>query len=211
MSLPEPEQGTTLRLVDESQLEPGAVFRFPHDERPLRVLVRDADAVMYDCWWPHLDGWALADLEATKRQRISYYVTTVPTVVDKGIYLRSDPLSDDERALHRPDLPFTAVQDPDQHWSASAVTPVQGGSRLLVTALYLFPFGPAGGTKPGLRVAADNGSFITTNELLRKAHAVQTKHLSTATTVDGVGIYRSGLQRGLPAFYLWGAESRLHQ
>jgi hypothetical protein len=56
-----------------------------------RVLVRDADAVMYDCWWPHLDGWGLADLKATKRQRISYYVATVPTVADKGIYLRSDP------------------------------------------------------------------------------------------------------------------------
>jgi hypothetical protein len=145
-SLPEPERGTTLRLVDDSQLEPGAVFRFPHDERPLRVLVRDADAVMYDCWWPHLDGWGLADLGATKRQRINYYVTTVPTVVDKGIYLRSDPLSDD-----------------------------------------------------------------TTDELLRKAHAVQAKHLSTVAAVDGVGIYRSGLQRGLPAFYVWGAESRLHQ
>jgi hypothetical protein len=198
--------------VDLSQLEPGTVFRFPHDERPLRVLVHDSNIVMYDCWWPHLDGWGLADLEQIKRKRITYYVTAASTVADQAALVRSDPLSDDERTVHRPDLPFVAVQATDLTWSSGdPARLVAADSRLQVPQLYLLPFGPGGGTKPGIRVSADNGSFFTTDELLRKARAVQAEHLNKATAVDGIGIYRSGLQRGLPAFYLWGAESRLHR
>ncbi|ORV54597.1 hypothetical protein AWC05_18605 [Mycobacterium florentinum] len=38
--------------LDPSKIELGAVFRFPHDDRPNRVLRHDGDIVMYDVWWP---------------------------------------------------------------------------------------------------------------------------------------------------------------
>jgi len=41
-----------LRLMDASEIRLGAVFRFPHDDRPNRVILRDDDVVMYDVWWP---------------------------------------------------------------------------------------------------------------------------------------------------------------
>jgi len=187
------------------------VFRFAQDDRPNRVLLHDHDVVMYDTWWPHLDGWGLADLEAIKRERGSYYVTTLSTVLAKATYLRADPLSAEERAMHRPDLPFAVAQDTAANWSSHIVGGLaEVGSVLHASGIYVLPFGPRGGTKAGVRVVADNGSFFTAEELFRKAQAAQARHLS-ALAVSGVGIYRSGLQHGLPAFYLWGAASRLHE
>jgi hypothetical protein len=201
----------TLRLVDESKIEPGAVFQFPHDDRPNRVLLHDDDVVMYDAWWPHLGRWGLGDLNAIKRQRISYYVTTVSTLLEKATHLRSDPLSADEQTVHRPDLPFIAAQDMAITWAGNSGGLTETRSKLKASAVYLLPFGPGGGTKAGVRVTADNGSSFTAEELFGKAQAAQAQHLSDAIPVTGVGIYRSGLQRGLPAFYLWGAVSRVHE
>ena len=198
--------------MDVSKIEPGAVFRFQRDDRRNRVLLHDGNVVMYDVWWAHLGGWGLADLDAIKRRRINYYVTTVSTVLEKAIYLRSNPLSAGERAVHRPDLPFAAVQDAAISWSSDITARLtQKRSQLNTPQVYLFPFGSRGSAKAAVRVVADNGSSFGAGELLRKAQLAQARHLSDAMPVAGVGIYRSGLQRGLPAFYLRGSVSQLHE
>ncbi|WP_433534546.1 hypothetical protein ACQPZK_20460 [Micromonospora sp. CA-249363] len=198
--------------MEAVDIEPGAVFRFSHDERPNRVLLCDSDVVMYDAWWPHLEAWGLADLAAIKRQHISYYVTTVSTVLEKAKHLRTAPLTAAEMAVHRPDLPFAAVQDVTVTWSSGDADRVTDARAVLSAyRVYLLPFGPGGGTKAGVRVTADNGNAFTIGELFRKAQAVQARHLGDALPGAGVGIYRSGLQRGFPAYYLWGAVSRLHE
>jgi hypothetical protein len=179
--------------MDASEIEPGAVFRFPHDDRPNRVLLHDSDVVMYDVWWPHLDGWGLAHLEAITRQRINYYVTTVSTIREKATYLRSDPMSADERVVHRPDLPFAVIQDPAISWSSDNPGRLtESRSELKASPIYLSPFGPSGGTKAGVRVVADNGASFTAEELFRKAQAAQARHVSDVMPTAGVGIYRSG-------------------
>lgn len=198
--------------MEVADIEPGAVFRFPHDDRPLRVLLRDSDVVMYDAWWPQLEAWGLADLAAVRRQRISYYVTTVSTVIETATHLGTAPMTADELAVHRPDLPFAALQDVTMTWSSGAAGRVtDAGAELSASRVYLLPFGPTGGTKAGVRVDADNGNAFTVGELFRKAQAVQARRLDGVLPDAGVGIYRSGLQRGLPAYYLWGAASRLHE
>jgi hypothetical protein len=135
----------------------------------------------------------------------------VATLLDRATYLRSAPLSADETAVHRPDLPFVAARDPAVSWADGAEKITAARSRLMASAIYLLPFGPGGGTKAGVRVTADNGSSFPPEELFGKARAVQARHLGNAVPVAGVGIYRSGLQRGLPAFYLWGAVSQVHE
>lgn len=198
--------------MDASNIELGTVFRFPHDDRPNRVLLHDGDVVMYDVWWPHLNGWGLADLATVRRKRIAYYVTTVATLVEKATELRSEPLSADEQTIHRPDLPFAPLQDAAIAWSSDpAERLTKDGSGLSAPAVYLSPFGPGGGTKPQRRVEAVNGSSFSAEELFGAARAVQAAHLGDEPPVTGVGIYRSGLQRGLPEFYLWGSVSRLHE
>lgn len=199
-------------FVEEADIEPGAVFRFRHDDRPNRVLLRDGDVVMYDGWRPGLEAWGLADLAAIKRRRISYYVTTVSTVIEKATPLRTAPLTANEAAVHRPDLPFAAVQDVAMTWSSDEAGQfTDARADLDASRIYLVPFGLGGGTKAGVRVAADNGKAFTVGELFHKAQAVQSQHLGDVLPAPGVGIYRYGLQRGLPAYYLWGAVSQLHE
>ncbi|HTX97476.1 MAG TPA: hypothetical protein VME67_23160 [Mycobacterium sp.] len=76
----------------------------------------------------HQPAWGLADLEAIKRKRIVYYVTKMSTLVAKATYLRSDPLSDNELAVHRPDLPFAPVRDSAISWSSDHVGALVGDS-----------------------------------------------------------------------------------
>ncbi|GAA2398044.1 hypothetical protein GCM10010191_00910 [Actinomadura vinacea] len=210
--------------MDRAQVEAGTVFAWPGDERPMRVLLRDAEVAMYDAWWPHLQTWGLGDLKRTRRKRVSYYVTDVTTLAAKATFLRTEPLTDDETALHRPDLRFSLAQcaevqwpaeAPDatvrftEHLRASGCWDALAGSTLNVPEIYLLPFGPDGGTKAGVRVKADTGIAFTARELISKAATIEAPWVRSVVPTQGVGIYRSGLQRGLPAYYLWGNESRL--
>jgi hypothetical protein len=213
-----------IQIVMPAPVEVGAVYQWSRNETLMRVLVIGSGVVMYDAWWPHLGSWGLARLQEIKRQRISYYVTTVATVTEKAMYLRTEALTEDELALHRPDLPFSVAQCAAVQWPAepydttaqrsvclSAVgCPSVGGDAVFdVPEIVLCPFGPNGGTKTGVRVKADDGIAFTLDELVWKAQAVQAPFIGTTMPTRGVGIYRSGLQRGIPSYYLWGSESRL--
>jgi hypothetical protein len=204
----------------------GAVFRWPHDDRPARVLMCDDDVVMYDSWWPHLGTWGLADLTEVRRQHINYYSTFTSALLEKATHLRSEPLTDNELAIHRPDLPFgigrceglawpavakaaTAAEAAELLRAAGCVT-AGADPALPVAAVYLCPFGPKGGHKPAVRVTADDGNGFGQAELIWKAATLQARHAGDEIPTEGVGIYRTGLQRGLATYNLWGYESRLH-
>jgi hypothetical protein len=190
----------------------------------MRVLLLDGGVVMYDTWWEHLGNWGLADLQQVKKNRIHYYVTTAGTVLAKAAYVRTEPLSGDEVTLHRPDLPFAFAQCAGVSWPAQLPgSPVQmaaqmraagcrdslDGMTLGAAEVYVFPFGPKGAQKACVRVQADNEAAFTAEELLWKAAAVQALHIGNEVSVPGTGIYRLGLQRGLPSYYLWGNMSQL--
>ncbi|MEV0430434.1 hypothetical protein [Micromonospora sp. NPDC050495] len=200
----------------------GAVLRWPHDDRPLRVIAHDRGVVMYDTWWPHLGRWGLADLGEVKKRRVSYYVATASALTEKAAYVRSEPLTKDEVALHRPDLPFAVGQCEVLSWPAEAPESTEAlarrrraaggpeGEALAVSEVYLLPFGPKGRERAGVRVEADNGTSFSWDELVWKAAVIQAPLVRAGASVPGIGIYRSGVYRGVPAYYLWGSQSRLH-
>jgi hypothetical protein len=177
---------------------------------------------MYDAWWPHLDNWGLANLSEVKKWRVNYYVVTASTLVEKATFVRSEPLTRAENSLHRPDLPFAAVQCQVLSWPAEASRSVEAAARgwrsagcpeaeaLAASEVYLQPFGSGGGERTGIRVNADNGTSFSGDELVWKASVLQAPFVRARVPAHGVGIYRSGLNRGIPAYYLWGSQSRLH-
>ena len=198
-----------LSLMIASEITPGTVFQIAGDDSPMRVLLCDSKIVMYDAWWVHLDSWGLADLDASRHRSISYYLMPTSILLQKGTYLRSDPLSAEEQDLHRPDLPFSALRDKALTWSSADTSHISNAAPLDVSSIYLLPFGPSGGIKTGIRVEAENRISFSPHELFAKAQAIQAAQHGKVAPVAGVGIYRSGLQRGLPAFYLWGAVDRM--
>ena len=149
----------------------------------MRVLVHDSDVVMYDAWWPHLDNWGLADVQEIRKQRISYYVTTAATLAEKATHVRLDPLTSDELAIHRPDLPFAFGQCAAISWPSEVpgttarlaenwrTAGCPNAAMLQASEVYLAPFGPKGGVKAGVRVKAANGTAFTVEELIWKAAA----------------------------------------
>jgi hypothetical protein len=217
--------------MEAARIEAGAVLRWTYDaqqswrvrdDRPFRVLVYDSGVVMYDAWWPHLGNWGLANLGEVKKRRVSYYVVTASTLMQKATFARSEPLTEAEFSLYRPDLPFAAVQCQVLSWPAEAPESAEAAARswrsagcpeagtLAASEVYLQPFGPKGGGRTGVRVKADNGASFGWAELVWKASVLQAPFIRAGASAQGLGIYRSGLNRGIPAYYLWGSRSRMH-
>lgn len=205
-------------------MQAGAVFRWSHDDRPMRVLLHDGDVAMYDAWWPHLRTWGLARAQRTGMQRVGYYAALTSTLAAHSSYVRLEPLTGEEVALHRPDLPLAACRCAAVSWPSrvpGTASELAKGWRaagcpdaavLRAPEAYLYPLGPDGAVwaVAGARVRAADGTAFTSEELLFEAATIQAPFLAGAATVRGVGIYRDGLYRGIPSYYLGGFESQLH-
>jgi hypothetical protein len=191
----------------------GAVFQPSFDERPIRLIAVDDREVMYDSWWPHRSAWGFASLPGT----VSYYRMPRRVLLERCRYLRSEPLSPAELDVHRPDLPLRFGASPDLEWPdadqleafpgrIAASFPSSLG--LAATRLYLCPFGPKGRSKPGVLVEPDAPHAATIRGLLARAAAIQAPHLRDQRPTRGIGVYRLGLQRKVPSYYLWGSQSK---
>jgi hypothetical protein len=200
-------------------LELGAVLQPEWHERPIRILAFDADQVMYDSWLPDASRWGIDSLS----RRISYFRIWTSFVLNKSHYLRTDKYTEQERAVHRPDLPFSFARFEGLEWPMTCpaskndfpqnlpqpANPMIGKRQLDAPRIFLDPFGPKGGPKPSVLITAENETSFTVEEVLWHAARLQFQHLRDVRVVDGVGIYRSGIQRGLPSYYIWGAKNRM--
>lgn len=203
--------------MEIEELNLGDVFQPEWDARPIRVLAFDNEQVMYDSWLPHASKWGIDSLS----QRASYYRIRTSFLLNKASYLRTEIYTEQERAVHRPDLPFSFARIDDIEWPmtcpASALdfpklhSQAASGEKVVLDAprIYLEPFGPKGGPKPSALITAENGIRFTVEEMLWHAARLQFQHLRDEKITEGVGIYRSGIQRGLPSYYVWGAKSRM--
>jgi hypothetical protein len=55
---------------------------------------------------------------------------------------------------------------------------------------------------------ANDGEAFTEAELLTKARILQAPFVGDVRLTEGVGIYRAGIKKRLPSYYIWGARSR---
>lgn len=204
------------RTMTLNDLHVGAVFQPQWDSRPLRVIAFDEETVMYDCWWSHIPGWGIDSLN----RNISYYRVSTSLVLSKCEYLRTEQYTEIELAAHRPDLPFSFAQFADIDWPAACPAssdefPNHCASyhcsqlRLDAAKIYLQPFGPKGSSKPGVIIEAENPAGFTESEILWHAARLQSPFLREIKVTTGIGIYRSGIQRKLPSYYIWGSRSRM--
>ncbi|WP_422747146.1 hypothetical protein [Micromonospora sp. WMMD1219] len=211
--------------MEPSQFDLGAVFRWAHDDRPMRILMHDDEVVMYDAWWPHLEAWGMTDLKDLRRGRVDYYAATLSALSKRATYVRTEPLTAGESGIHRPDLPLSAGCCADVDWPKQAPGTVRllaetagfadclnkdGDTSVSASELYLYPFSSRGGQKRAVRIEAEDLTAFTLDELLWRAADAQAPFVGDKLPVRGIGLYRSGLQRGIPAYYLWGSASRLH-
>lgn len=174
--------------------EPGDVLRLAWDDRPIRVLLADEIEIMYEA----------LDLSLARARTAHYYRTSAPGLESNAELLEKAPLTAQERAKHRPDLPMRVLRSTEADWSKSLPDwpEIDCRFRLTVPRLAIMPFGPRGAVLTGITVEAANGSFFTGDELLKTAHSLQHAH---NPEVEGVGLYRLGLSGGVPSYYIWGS------
>ena len=205
--------------MEFEDLSVGLVVQTDWDARPFRILAFDRAEFLYDCWWPHVGGWGLQNL----RGKAYYYRTSTQFLLTRAKVLRVDPLTDAERLVHRPDLPLRVLRFAELEWgdavassldefsswlsaSAPAVSISKDDLALDIPVVALAPFGPKGGLKKPISVAASNGANFSSLELLWQAASIQGPIASKLR--HGVGIYRLGYATGRPLFYLWGFHDR---
>lgn len=154
---------------------------------------------------------------------VSYYRIPTRLLLSKASYLRTEAYSDAELSVHRPDLPFAFAQFADLEWpmkcpegpeefpngSISVTKDESSEPRLAASRIFLEPFGPKGASKAGVLLEAANGAWFTEKELIWHAARLQSPFLRAAKVTTGIGIYRSGIRRKLPSYYIWGAKSRM--
>ena len=205
--------------MDINAIKLGAVLKTDWDDRQFRVLAFDDVEVLYDCWWPHRKVWGLSKLSGNA----TYYRIPTALLCAHATRLRIDPMTQEEIAFHRPDLPLRLCRFPNLHWTkvrypsidsyASAIKKSSPRNRvdgkrvaLAIPEVILKPFGPKGSAKRGTVIEARNDKGFCALELLWRAHNLQAPYVKDWE--KGVGIYRSGFERGIPSYYLWGVSDQ---
>jgi hypothetical protein len=105
------------------------------------------------------------------------------------------------RALSERWVRFHSLPD-SKRYAESADEYAELQRRHLAVASVLFGAGEAS------PLAADDGSAFTEAELLTKARILQAPFVGDIRLTEGVGIYRAGIKKRLPSYYIWGARSR---
>ena len=209
------------RRMPHHPIELGAVYQTEWGNDPLRVIAFDLEVTMYGAWYPHENAWS-----SDVHKAMAYYRLPTPLLLERSTYLRTEPYTDAEFKRHRPDLPLSVAKHPDLAWTPEPPPDVasieealdgkvhEGSAKspspaLVTPAIMLEPFGPKGSQRRGVLVEASDGKAFTEAELLWHAWCIQAPFVRSPAQTKGIGIYRSGLQRGLPSYYVWGSTSRL--
>jgi hypothetical protein len=184
----------------------GAVFEIEPNPYAMRVIAFDDAEVMYDVWWPHREAWGMARLLG----HVTYYRLPRDYVEANARCIRTDPLSEMELRVHRPELPFAVAQRKEFSWYEPSWKEgvLETAPVLAASNIYLAPFGPRDSAKQASLLAADDREAFTEAELLTKARILQAPFVGDVRLTEGVGIYRAGIKKRLPSYYIWGARSR---
>ena len=195
-------------------LSAGAVFKTDLSDKPVRVIMYDDTTVCYETWWDHTKNWAY---KSNLSGKVIYYRASTEDFLKTATFLHSEPLNDEEIAIHRPDLPLYVCRNANLKWSDKIYDTIEAYenyikedidntiqfSALNIPKIILAPFGLKGGLKKGVIIEARNGVSLSAVELLWNANNIEAPYITTPVR-NGVGIYRQGFAKKIPSFYIWG-------
>jgi hypothetical protein len=203
-------------MTNEIKLISGGVYQTYFSDTPSRVIAFDDIEVFYDAYWTTIDKWTFSSNLKSK----GFYYRTIPRIFLKEVvFIREQPLTTDEFITFRPDLPFRLCRVKQMRWTDEIFPNFNDfknyakrfgcdtSNQIILPAnkVTLGPFGAKGritSLKSTLVSSIDDKGF-TYIELLWLAHNLQAPHIKTKQE-NGIGIYRSGHERRVPAYYIGG-------
>jgi hypothetical protein len=200
----------------EVKLVLGGVYKTIRSDSLIRILAFDNIEIFYDVYYCSLNEWAFAS--KLKRQG-TYYRQAHNIFLQNATFIKEQTLTEDEFKVFRPDLPFRLCRNKEiawtntrfstladyKHYALDYGVDISNKIVLPIPAITIEPFGAEGritSIKSTLVTSIDVDGF-TAIELLWLANNIQAEHAKHIVD-KGVGIYRSGHEKKVPSYYIWG-------
>jgi hypothetical protein len=199
--------------MEKADLVIGGIYNvlLPNLQR-VRIIGIGEHHVLYDPFLDHLGKWAIADFP---KRGAAYCRTYLGIFLRNAEFVGALPLTKEQHAFLRPDLPYNPIGINSVDWSAILLKDSQelkaildecdiNPSSILITtkSLAIHPFGSKGritSDKPMIFETSDEGGFSAI-ELLASMVTVQ-RHSYVSDIRKGIGLYRSGHYKGVPSYF----------
>jgi len=181
-------------------LKLGGIYKVELDGRPVRIIGFDKYETFYDCLWEN-NKWSFSD---NLKSKCSFY--RMPTDLFKTNFklIELKPLTETEQNCLRPDLPMRFGRTKEVNWNefnSSGIKKLKSlysDQKINIESIILVPYGPKGGAKRGVKI--ENKNAFTVLEIIEKAKKIQEEVNENPS--NGIGIYRCGIQKGIPSYYI---------
>lgn len=179
--------------MEKEDLIVGGVYNLSFQEGLIKIVGLDETEVLYDVL--HGDEWFFY---ANKKKKSIFYRLPRLFFFNECSIVREENFTDEELKFYRPDLPLRLCRFKDGSWGELDTSQLDKLKDLFINCnqIYISPYGTNGGIKKSdLIKEKDN---INEYELLLNSAEIQkaTGHLNS----DGVGLYRLGVEKGLPRY-----------
>jgi len=121
-------------MDDGNKLIIGGVYKLKGANKPCRVISFNKIQVFYDEWWPHINSWGMTNL------KIKHYYTRTSFKFFSEVceFLKTEPLTDSEFKIHRPDLEMWFIRSEILCWTKCQYLSLIECKEYLRTTLYHF-------------------------------------------------------------------------
>ena len=166
----------------------------------MRVIGFDKFEVFYDGFWGHDNSWTFS---SNLKKKCFFYRTSRNVFSEKASLIDFKELTEEEYSVFRPDLTMRTCRIENASWSDNEFN-LEGFESNLISIksekIWLYPFGPKGGFKKGELITARKNNEFAVTELLDSAKRIQQS--VNPNQSNGIGIYRTGIQKQKPSYYI---------
>lgn len=208
--MPTEKRAFVVLLSSRMNLEIGSVYQVEWDNRPYRVIGLDDVEVFYDCMIDE-ESWMLS---GNFGKKCFFYRTSTLVFGAKSTKINHIPLNREEQAFFRPDLTMRIGRTKQLNWNQMNFATRNDLDNFMklslpddfttqkveTNAIIIYPYGPTGGLKKGVKLFADNNTYFSAAELILKSKEIQES--VNRNPSDGIGLYRIGAEKGLPSYYI---------
>jgi hypothetical protein len=194
--------------ISNNILRLGDLYYGPTSDKPLRIIGFDNAEVFYDAQWSD-ESWTFS---GNFKRKGFFYRMPAKIFIKHYNKIGTLPLSSEELAAFRPDLPMRILRTKNLNWNDFLVNDqdkfldyihesLDGDSQNQIiksNKIVLVPLGRKGGLKKGVSISADNSFYFTPTEIIWKAKEIQESQNDEKS--HGIGIYRLGFEKGIPSY-----------
>ena len=191
-------------------IKPGAVYRTAWDGQLIKIFGSE-DYQVFDTILDEGKGWRVECYPHPEKLRITFPRLPVWLLGEKAEFIREEDCNANWIKIARPDLPFNLlrsrsviwedlIKNADEKFLKSHFKDLE--FELNISRVVLLPLRKNGNYLKPVKVESKGGGNLRYKEILLAA--VEAQHEQSKAVYEGVGLHRSGLEKGIPSYYIGG-------